>query len=305
MSKPKSPEDLIGHLEPPLSGFIPEKTLVLDGDILCYVVASVCEDTTEWEENFVTRIMDIHSAKRELTRRINNILKNVQSAIPEIDQIIFALSCPSKENYRLGIDPGYKGNRVGAQKPVGLGTVRKHDFISGCMPEGSLVLEVPTLEADDILGILMGEGYVALSDDKDIKTCPGTLGYITATYDGDHAITKRSAKSSNFYLLCQTLSGDSTDGIPGLPGVGTKTAEKAVIKAKGTPEVAPWQFVVSQYESKGMTEEDAETTFRLVYILRDTEDYPKADPKKILDSWDNILVPKEGATRQRKAKDRT
>ena len=61
------------------------------------------------------------------------------------------------------------------------------------------------------------------------------------------------------FTLMQTLAGDLGDGIPGLPRVGLKTAEK-LLGEYGFD----WKGVVSIYEKYGKTEKDAILMRRLV-----------------------------------------
>ena len=83
-------------------------------------------------------------------------------------------------------------------------------------------------------------------------------------------ITKAEA---DFFHKIQTLTGDATDGYNGLPGFGPKTAQKLLHK-----EGCSWETVVKAYEKKGFTEEDALTTARLAYILRE-ENYNNGEIK--------------------------
>ena len=81
----------------------------------------------------------------------------------------------------------------------------------------------PRLEADDVLGILgsvkakKGSRVVIDSEDKDLLTVPSSLlrrGVVTK-------VTKEQA---DYTHLFQTLTGDTTDGYKGCPGVGPKRA---------------------------------------------------------------------------------
>ena len=122
---------------------------------------------------------------------------------------------------------------------------------------------VAGLEADDLVAIFKDNhpDSVICSPDKDVlKQLPGThynygkMEFVFTTED-----------NADRFLLIQTLMGDSTDGIPGIPKVGEKTAEKWV---DDNPKLT---MVLEKYTEKfGMHQgiiKFAET-YNLVYLLR-------------------------------------
>jgi DNA polymerase-1 len=74
-----------------------------------------------------------------------------------------------------------------------------------------------------------------------------------------------SLEDANRYHMMQTLTGDATDGYPGCPGVGPKTAEKLL----AGPEDTWWGSVLQAYQKAGCTDDDALMNARMAYILRD------------------------------------
>ena len=62
---------------------------------------------------------------------------------------------------------------------------------------------------------------VILTKDKDLKTVPSTIWFM----QGDN-YTEVSEEEADYNHMLQTLTGDATDGIPGCPSIGIKTAEK-------------------------------------------------------------------------------
>jgi DNA polymerase-1 len=121
------------------------------------------------------------------------------------------------------------------------------------------------LEADDVLGVLATSRSVpapkiVVSDDKDLETIPCRLYKPGKPELGVQKITYASARRRHLEM---TLTGDSTDGIPGLLGCGPKSAQK--ILQEGT-----WQEVVGAYEAKGLNEREAVLQARLVKILTPT-----------------------------------
>ena len=76
-------------------------------------------------------------------------------------------------------------------------------------------------------------------------------------------------KKADRHWMIQTLSGDKTDNIEGLVGVGPVTAGKLLGDAETLEEM--WAKVHAAYVKKKKTYADAVLTARLTRILRDGE----------------------------------
>ena len=169
-------------------------------------------------------------------------------------------------NWRHSIYPAYKGNRKGKPKPVCLGAIKEY------LKEAHPSYQRPTLEADDILGILAtstkiikhpGEKII-VSADKDMKGIPGLF------YDlGPKVVFEIAEAEADRWHMYQTLIGDTVDGYPGCPGVGPKKAER-ILDGGGSYEEW-WPLVVKAYEKSGLTEEDALVQARISRICRVTD----------------------------------
>jgi 5'-3' exonuclease len=72
-----------------------------------------------------------------------------------------------------------------------------------------------------------------VSIDKDMAQIPGW--HVNPTKDDFPRWV--SEEEADYFLALQWLTGDSTDGIPGLPGIGPKKAEKLLggLRAPGNP----------------------------------------------------------------------
>ena len=105
----------------------------------------------------------------------------------------------------------------------------------------------------------MKRGAIGISTDKDLLK--GVEGTWYDAYHKEWVYTNKETASR--FVLLQSLAGDSTDGIKGLPRVGLKTAEKLLDKHGGT-----WEGVVQAYIEAGLTEEDAILTRRLVSMTQ-------------------------------------
>lgn len=220
----------------------------------------------------------------EVCLDLNSAVKYVDSKVSEIQEatkvesIRIAISCPSKACFRRKlVDPTYKSNREGIVKPVLLGALQQH-----CR-ENYEVIERDSLEADDICGILgtkyPGE-YILSSIDKDFNTIPGRWFNPDKPEEG---VVKIGLTTANLWFFTQTLTGDTTDGYPGCPGIGEKKAAKffSEMAYPLIPHEDLWEGIVELFEKKGLTEDDAIKQARLARILR-AEDYNSKTKEVIL-----------------------
>ena len=128
---------------------------------------------------------------------------------------------------------------------------------------------MPTLEADDVMGIKSNSTTMIISDDKDMKTIPTK---IYRPMSNEFLDISQQEADKNF--LTQALTGDSTDGYKGLSGVGIKKAE-AILGSR-----PHWGAVEDAYLKAGYTKEEALTQARLARILRSSDwDYDKEEVK--------------------------
>lgn len=227
-------------------------TLLIDADILVYRSISSVEKETEWEPDVWTLTTDLNDAYEAFDEMLKNILD--ESPTPD-----FKMCFSDARNFRKELNPTYKGNRAGVRKPVGFKAFRQAiiDKYDGLIK--------PTLEADDVIGILAtkpGTDFIIVSADKDLKGIPGAHlvnGYVENI--GTH--------QADMFFFTQVLTGDQADGYPGCPGIGAKTAEK--ILSRPEARETPWEFVVEAYEKAGLTEDDALLQARMARILRWTD----------------------------------
>lgn len=92
-------------------------------------------------------------------------------------------------------------------------------------------IPVDGMEADDAVSICAHhfrndfDEITIAAEDKDLKQVPEIFYYNTKKHE-EHYITEFDG---NHHLAIQALMGDSTDGIPGLPGIGPAKA-KSILK---------------------------------------------------------------------------
>ena len=119
----------------------------------------------------------------------------------------------------------YKGNRDDAPRPKYYDDVREYLI----KHYGAVVFT--SIEADDALAMCQNDNTVIASIDKDLLQVPGNH------YNWEHDANPDKDTDGKVYvspdvgerkLMMQVLTGDSTDNIPGIVGMGEVTARKAL-----------------------------------------------------------------------------
>lgn len=239
---------------------MPNRTLLIDGDILAYRVTAAAEIPIDWGNDLWTLHADLSDCRDNLDRQIAMYLEELKA-----DDIILAFSPP--KNFRYRIYPQYKSHRQGKRKPVTYVPLKEYAH------ERYKTFERPDLEGDDVLGILAtspvivkGE-KVIVSLDKDLKTIPGLICDMREPIT-IQTITEEEADYNHMY---QTLVGDTADGYPGCPGIGPVSATKLLADVPRT-YADMWPVVVKAYEKKGLSEEVALVQAQIARICR-RDDY--------------------------------
>jgi len=134
-------------------------------------------------------------------------------------------------SYRSRIYPAYKANRE--PHPVDLLAQFEH-CRSVCRALGLAVFSHPEYEADDIIGtlscLMRDEGVRSgiITRDKDLAQLvrDGDLFWDYGARDqfGYHDIERHYGVAPERFADYLALTGDTSDNIPGVPGVGPKTA---------------------------------------------------------------------------------
>jgi DNA polymerase-1 len=254
--------------------------LLIDADVLVHKVSRAAEVQTRWEDGVWTW----HATEADGDLILSNYVESLKKRF-NTEAVVMCIS--DKANFRHEVFPDYKKER---DNPMSYAPLLKSYLRNKMLSEYESFM-IPGLEADDVLGILMTTGgfkkghqkYI-LTIDKDLDTVPGWHYNLDRKEVYNVSTEQADAK---FYLQC--LMGDRVDDIPGCPGYGEKTAEKAL---KGVAD--PWPVIVKCYEKKGLTYADALTTARLVRILHN-KDWNNQTKKPILWSPD-VELPKHPTT---------
>lgn len=241
-----------------------KRTLLIDGDVVAFQCAAALETAVEWEEGYYTW----HVGFEEVCHAVDESIDRYMAKL-EADAYQLALTDP-KHNFRKDVLPTYKGNRKGVKKPLVL------LYVKDWMVENRNGVLRPGLEGDDVMGILAtypakGERII-VSIDKDMKTIPCT--YVR---DLDSDPIEIDEDTADYQHLFQTLTGDTTDGYSGCPGIGPKRAAELI--ELGSTIAENWAAVVAAYAKAGLGEEEALRQARVARILRASDyDFKRKEP---------------------------
>ncbi|HWC36633.1 MAG TPA: 5'-3' exonuclease [Mycobacteriales bacterium] len=157
-------------------------------------------------------------------------------------QLVAAMDADWRPEWRVAAIPSYKAHRV-ADEAANAEEVP--DALSPQVPIIEAVLDalgicrigVPGYEADDVIGtlalaatcpveIVTGDRdlFQLVDDDRDVTVLYIVKGVGNAEVIDEAEITRRYAIPGRVYADFATMRGDPSDGLPGVPGVGEKTA---------------------------------------------------------------------------------
>ena len=161
-------------------------------------------------------------------RFLSDLLEQVR---PERICVAFDLSLRSVTSFRNGIYPKYKANRESPPAALERQFALCREF---CRHMGLAEFASAEYEADDIIGTLAARSRAAglrnvlVTRDKDLSQLIRD-GDVFWDYSGNtryhyHDIGPRFGAIPELIADFLALTGDSVDNIPGVPGVGKKTA---------------------------------------------------------------------------------
>lgn len=227
--------------------------LLFDADMIIYIACAACEKDIDWGNDLWTLHVDLSEVKDKIDEMVVTYGDSAIRKMGYEGEYEYVMCLSDKSNFRKQILSSYKLNRANKRKPVG------YSGALAWVKENYNCYSIPTLEADDCLGILAtsGDNTVIISGDKDFKTIPGRFYNFISD-----ALYKTSEEEANYNHLMQTLVGDTADNYKGCPGIGAVKAKKLL------DEDCSWETVVKAFEKAGLSEEEALTQARVAYILR-------------------------------------
>ncbi len=163
-----------------------------------------------------------------------NMMMNVIST--EKPKYLVCVFDAGKHTFRHNLYPDYKGKRdkmpedLAEQLPMLKQVLRAMNI---------LIIEQNEIEADDIIGSLtrkFDEDFILISGDKDLLQLikPNTTVWLTQKGISNVLKVDEATLKSHFNLApyqvieLKSLMGDSSDNIPGIPGVGKVGAQKLI-----------------------------------------------------------------------------
>lgn len=202
--------------------------------------------------------------KPTLEEAVTGINARIEHILNQCNTSLYVGFLTEANCFRYNVYDNYKGNRKFRPKPIIFYALLAH------LKQHWKFYGIKGFEADDLVSYYSyteTRKTIICSPDKDVlQQCVGMhYNYQKA------AFLHTSPEEANLFLWKQVLMGDSTDNIPGIPGVGVKTAENWLKDRTKDYE----GFALKQYVEKfGMIEGLVQfyTNFRLVYLLKTRQD---------------------------------
>jgi 5'-3' exonuclease len=163
------------------------------------------------------------------------------------DALVACMDADWRPAWRVALLPGYKAHRVAGESEAGPDEEEVPDTLSPQVPVIEAVLDalgiarlgVPGYEADDVIGTLTtrASGPVDIvTGDRDLFQLVDDARGVRVLYPlkgvGSLQVTDEALLREKYgvdgpgYADLATLRGDPSDGLPGVPGIGEKTAAK-------------------------------------------------------------------------------
>ena len=178
--------------------------------------------------------------KGESTNALFGFIRSVQKVIKDFQpkHLVAIFDGPDNKKSRTDVYEKYKAHRTGM--PEDLFPQLDH-AIDYCKRAGIPILEFPGVEADDTIGAVAlwaakkGTKVFMCSNDKDLAQLVTDKIVMVNTYKDNLIMGTKGVKEHYGVYPEQiadylALMGDAADGIPGVPGVGKKTAADLLTK---------------------------------------------------------------------------
>ena len=159
---------------------------------------------------------------------------------------------PREDTFRRDIYPAYKANRDAMPEDL----APQLPYIRKVLQALNIpALEAPGFEADDVIATLArsyaadGIDVTVVTGDKDLLQIVndriGLLDTMKGRRSGPQEVLERFGVPSELVADVLGLAGDASDNIPGVPGIGEKTAAKLVQQFGSLEGVLQWKSLVN------------------------------------------------------------
>ncbi|MEU0058327.1 5'-3' exonuclease [Streptomyces sp. NPDC006334] len=163
------------------------------------------------------------------------------------DELVACMDADWRPAWRVGLIPSYKAHRVAEEHAAGPDEEEVPDTLSPQVPVIEAVLDalgiarvgVTGYEADDVIGtftarakgpvdIVTGDRdlYQLVDDARGVRVLYPLKGVGTLQVTDEAWLREKYGVDGRGYADLALLRGDPSDGLPGVPGIGEKTAAK-------------------------------------------------------------------------------
>ena len=200
--------------------------------------------------------------KKDMRLAINHTIDKIKRECMS-DNILHAVK--GKGNFRNDLAKDYKGNRKELEDDLKTALNYGHEY----MRDHHSAHQADGMEADDLVSIWAyeameaGQDYYIAGIDKDLLQIPGDhYNFVKSTH------VHMDYHAAHLSLMLQCLTGDSTDNIPGIRGIGPKKAQGIL---SGVPTDRQWSRVRAAW--RGHKAGDPTPTWRLLAMIKSWEEY--------------------------------
>lgn len=292
--------------------------LLIDGDILVYRCGFAAEkvryfvydkddegapplagpfdsaaERNEWMKEHELTKDDVHIESERTVEPVENALSNVKSVINNITtalnstDIMIALSQGECFRHKLATIKKYKGNRDDMPRPAHYDKIR--EYLTNIWGARTFT----SVEADDVLALCQNDKSCIVSIDKDLLQVPGKhYNWVMEEESQRKMLVTPEIGMRKLYM--QVLTGDSTDNIPGIRGVGPVKARAALSELPSDAQKL-WDKCVAEWYDYLITERAMDDGFMfnqtpdgeefIEYVPWDSSEYTRCEmddvPKEV------------------------
>ncbi|MFJ4921576.1 5'-3' exonuclease H3TH domain-containing protein [Streptomyces sp. NPDC088725] len=163
------------------------------------------------------------------------------------DDLVACMDADWRPQWRVDLIPTYKAHRVAEIRTEGPDEEETPDTLAPQVPVIEAVLDalgiarvgVAGYEADDVIGTLAGRAdcpvdivtgdrdlYQLVDDAREVRVLYPLKGVGTLQIVDEALLREKYGVDGAGYVDLALLRGDPSDGLPGVPGIGEKTAAK-------------------------------------------------------------------------------
>lgn len=163
------------------------------------------------------------------------------------DDLVACMDADWRPQWRVDLIPTYKAHRVAREVPDGPDTEEMPDTLAPQIPVIGKVLDAlgiaqlgsPGYEADDVIGTLATRAagpvdivtgdrdlFQLVDDARGVRVLYPVKGMGNLASFDEAALREKYGVDGPGYATLALLRGDPSDGLPGVPGIGEKTAAR-------------------------------------------------------------------------------